>query len=241
MAGLLYILAPAFLIYFITESVLRQAAVASINPQTVNVSSIMSQLPSNVRDSINKRIQIGYLKDAVAKSQTETDRIFALCNYADAIENAQQKESLYLEIVQKYSTSKESSRAYIFFFMNPATSKKITIPELHKYISQFSQLDQFYIYSASLVRLRDLKAENTEQMEFLLPLLDLTPEYRDFNRLYEYFSELAVKCEKTDLYLKSKKLEEESLKKPFIDRIIEEKLKIETKKLEAEADKTQKK
>jgi hypothetical protein len=240
LAGLLYILAPAFLIYFLSESFLRQAAVASINPQTVNVSSIMSQLPANVRDSINKRIQIGYLKDAVAKAATDTDRIFALCNYAEAIENSKEKESLYSELIRKYSTSKEVSRAYIFFFMNPTASTKITIPELHKYISQFTQIDQFYMYSAALVKLRDLKTENSEQLEFLLPLLDINPEYRDFNRLYEYFSDLAVKAEKTDLYLKSKKLEEDSIKKPFMERIIEEKLKAEAKKIEEDSNKTQK-
>lgn len=241
LAGLLYILGPAFLIYFIAESFLRQAAVASINPQTVNVSSIMSQLPSNVRDSINKRIQLGYLKDAIAKSQTDTDRIFALCNYAEAIESPKEKETLFLEIIQKYSASKEASRAYVFFFMNPTASKKITIPEFHKYISQFSQLDQFYMYSAGLVKLRDLKAENNEQLEFLLPLLDIQPEYRDFSRLYEYFSDLAVKAEKTDLYLKSKALEDIVAKKPFAERIIEDKLKAEAKKAEEESNKTQKK
>ena len=126
--------------------------------------------------------------------------------------------------------------------MNPTASKKITIPEFHKYIAQFPQLDQFYMYSAGLVKLRDLKSDNSEQFEFLLPLLDIQPEYRDFSRLYEYFSDLAVKMEKTDLYLKSKALEDAVAKTPYMERIIEDKLKEEAKKAaEDESSKKQKK
>lgn len=227
MAGFIYILIPAFLVYFYTESILRQVAVCQIRPETVNVSSIMSQLPGSIRDSINRKVTIGQLKDAIVKAKGQTELIFALCNYAEYSNIQEEKEKLFKDIIDKYSSSKEASRAFVFFLLNPNTRHKVSIPEYHAYIKKFSQFDQYYMWVVGLSKIRELKLEADVQFQYLAPLLEIKPEYRDFSRLFDYISELAVKLKKDDAYDKAKKLETASFSVPFIDKIIEEQLKKE--------------
>lgn len=227
MAGFIYILIPAFFVYFFTESVLRQVAVCQIRPETVNVSSIMSQLPSSIRDSINRKVTIGQLKDAIARALGQSELIFALSNYAEYSNIPEEKEKIFRSIIDKYPSSKEASRAFVFFFINPNTKHKISISEYHAYIKKFSQLDQYYMWVVGLSKMRELKLDAELQYTYLAPLLDIKPEYRDFAQLFDYISELAVKLKNDEAYDEAKKLETASYSLPYIDRIIEAQLKKE--------------
>ena len=44
--GLIFIIVPVFLLYFLSEAVLREAAVANINPQKVKIDSILNEFIS---------------------------------------------------------------------------------------------------------------------------------------------------------------------------------------------------
>ena len=236
MAGFIYILIPAFFVYFYTESILRQVAVCQIRPETVNVSSIMSQLPGSIRESINRKVTIGQLKDAIARAMGQSERIFALCNYAEYSNIPEEKEKIFKDIIDKYPSSKEASRAFVFFLLNPETKHKVSIQEYHAYIKKFSQFDQYYMWVVGLSKIRELKLEADIQFQYLAPLLDMKPEYRDFSRLFDYISELAVKLKKDDAYDKAKQLETASFSCPYIDKIIEAQLKKEEAAAEKEQD-----
>ena len=54
-------------------------------------------------------------------------------------------------------------------------------------------MDQFNIWAMALNRLTQLKVSGTARMDFLLPLLEMKPEYRDYSIFYTELVELAMK------------------------------------------------
>ena len=55
--GLIFLIVPVFLLYFISEAFLRCAAVANINPEKVKLDNILNDLPESVRDIIKQYIR----------------------------------------------------------------------------------------------------------------------------------------------------------------------------------------
>jgi tetratricopeptide (TPR) repeat protein len=223
-AGTYIFLVPAFFIYFYSESLLRQAAISNILPENVKMDSILEMLPANFREKADYSIQKGQITDSIKNAQTESERVASMCNLAEILTNDKEKEKLYKKILEEYPNSKESARAYIFFYRNPETDTKISTDEYRDFIMKFPQIDQFYMWSIGLAKLIKTKGTEEEQYNYLSPLLDVKPQYRDYSGLYNKIATLAGKLEKTGIYPKARKREEEALEHPFIETVFNKKL-----------------
>ena len=73
--GLIFIIVPVFLLYFLSEAVLREAAVANINPQKVKIDSILNELPESIRDLITYRITRTEMLNDLAAAETEEEKL----------------------------------------------------------------------------------------------------------------------------------------------------------------------
>jgi len=230
-AGTALVLVPAFIIYIASESLLREAAVAGINPEQVNSETILKELPSQIRDSVNYSVTLSQFKDAVDNASAPPEKAIALCNLADYTKDIKEKEDIFSKVIKEYSGNKESARAYFHFFNKPEpVIIKIGIPEIQKYILQFSFLDQFPLWGLALAQLKTENAPETKQLEFLMPLLDLNPDYRDYTALYEKIAFFASRQSKFPIYDKARKCEEKCLKYPFIETMLmKELMKTKTK------------
>lgn len=223
-AGTCIFLVPAFLLYFYSESILRQAAVSSIAPESVKMDSILEMLPATLREKADYSIQEGQIKDSIKNAHTDSERVFSMCNLAEIMKNDKEKEKLYKKIMEDYPQTKEAARAYLFFFRNPETETKVSVDEYRDFIMKFPQIDQYYMWSIALAKIIKTKGTEEEQYNFLLPLLDIKPEYRDYSGLYSKIATLAGKLEKTGFYKKARKKEDEALEHPFIETVINKKL-----------------
>lgn len=229
-AGTALVLVPAFLIYMFSESVLREAAVAGVNPEQVNTETILKELPSNVRDSVSYSVTLSQFKDSVQKASSDPEKAMAFCNLADYTKDIKEKEDLFAKVIKEYPKQKESSKAFFYFFNKPEpVIVKIKDADLQKYIIQFSFLDQFPLWGLALAKLKTDNMPETKQLEFLMPLLDLNPDFKDYTTLYEKIAYFASRQGKPDLYDKARKCEDKCLKYPSIETVLMKEL-MKTKK-----------
>ena len=192
--GLIFIIVPVFLLYFLSEAVLREAAVANINPQKVKIDSILNELPESIRDLITYRITRTEMLNDLAAAETEEEKLAAMVSLGIYTRDPEDEE-------------------------NP---KKISIPEYQAYLRKFPQQYQFNIWALGLNRLNDLRKKITwkDRLDFLKPLLEMKPEFRDYSVLYTEISRIAGRFEFRDIEEKAEALYDESRLCPSITEFI---------------------
>jgi len=216
--GLILIIIPVFLLYFISEAVLREAAVANINPQKVKIDSILNELPESIRDLVNYRIMRTELLNALAAAQTEEEKVSAMVSLGVYTRDLEEKERIFHEVRSRYAHRPESAPAFAYYLFNEESPEKITTAGYHAYLKQFPQQYRFNVWAVGLNRLNDLRKKITwkDRFEFLLPLLDMHPEFRDYSVLYTELSRIAGRFEFRDVEQKAEALYDESRLCPTI-------------------------
>ena len=215
-----FILGAVFLAYFTSDAVLRQFVLYRAGTQSISLNTILEKLPAEIRDEVRRRILIAELKDKLLAASTDGEKISASIALAGAISEKALQEK-YAEIIDKYPSAPESAPAFINFLMAPNTAlKSISIPRYQEYIKQLHDPELFYAIDGGLNTLKGKKASSGELMNFMLPLLELKPAYREYQRLYVELSELAFQEGNQDVELKARKLEESCGKLSFYDKVL---------------------
>ena len=197
--GLFFLIVPVFLLYFVSEAFLRCAAVANINPEKVNLDKILNELPESVRDIVTYRIIHTDLTNALAKATDEEEKLSLLAQLGDYSRDLKEKENIFRLLRGRYSHRPQSAAAYVYYLLRKDSPDQISVPEFHQYLKKFPQLDQFNIWAMALNRLSALKVSEPEKMNFMLPLLDLKPEYRDYSIFYTELVRLGTKYKKPQI------------------------------------------
>lgn len=197
--GLFFLIVPVFLLYFVSEAFLRCAAVANINPEKVNLDKILNELPDSVRDIVTYRIMHTDLTNALAKATDEEEKLSLLAQLGEYSRDLKEKENIFRLLRGRYSHRPQSAAAYVYYLLRKDSPDQISIPEFHQYLKKFPQLDQFNIWAMALNRLSALKVSEPEKMNFMLPLLDLKPEYRDYSIFYTELVRLGTKYKKPQI------------------------------------------
>jgi len=214
------ILGAVFLAYFTSNAILRQFVLYRAGTQSISLNAILDKLPAGIRDEVRQRVLIAELKDRLLAASTEGEKISASIALAGAISDKALQEK-YAEIIDKYPSAPESAPAFINFLMAPNTAlKSISIPRYHEYLKRLHDPELFYAIDGGLNTLRSRKATNKQLMAFMLPLLDLKPVYREYQRLYVDLSEIAFQEENQEVELKARKLEEACGKLSFYDKVL---------------------
>ncbi len=197
--GLFFLIVPVFLLYFVSEAFLRCAAVANINPEKVNLDKILNELPDSVRDIVTYRIIHTDLTNALAKATDEEEKLSLLAQLGDYSRDLKEKENIFRLLRGRYSHRPQSAAAYVYYLLRKDSPDQISVPEFHQYLKKFPQLDQYNIWAMALNRLSALKVSEPEKMNFMLPLLDLKPEYRDYSIFYTELVRLGTKYKKPQI------------------------------------------
>lgn len=220
--GLIFIIVPVFLLYFLSEAVLREAAVANINPQKVKIDSILNELPESIRDLITYRITRTEMLNDLAAAETEEEKLAAMVSLGIYTRDPEEKEKILWDVRSHYADKPESAPAFAYYLLNEENPKKISIPEYQAYLRKFPQQYQFNIWALGLNRLNDLRKKITwkNRLDFLKPLLEMKPEFRDYSVLYTEISRIAGRFEFRDIEEKAEALYDESRLCPSITEFI---------------------
>ena len=218
--GLIFIIVPVFLLYFLSEAVLREAAVANINPQKVKIDSILNELPESSRDLITYRITRTEMLNDLAAAETEEEKLAAMVSLGIYTRDPEEKEKILWDVRSHYADKPESAPAFAYYLLNEENPKKISIPEYQAYLRKFPH--QFNIWALGLNRLNDLRKKITwkDRLDFLKPLLEMKPEFRDYSVLYTEISRIAGRFEFRDIEEKAEALYDESRLCPSITEFI---------------------
>ena len=220
--GLFFLIVPVFLFYFVSEAFLRCAAVANINPEKVNLDKILNELPESVRDIVTYRIIHTDLANALAKATDEEEKLSLLAQLGDYSRDLKEKENIFRLLRGRYSHRPQSAAAYVYYLLRKDSPDQISVPEFHQYLKKFPQLDQYNIWAMALNRLSALKVSEPEKMNFMLPLLDLKPEYRDYSIFYTELVRLGTKYRKPQIANRADALIDESRLRDSIVEVLME-------------------
>ena len=197
--GLYFLIVPVFLLYFVSESFLRCAAVANINPDKVKLDNILNDLPESIRDIVTYRIMHTDITNALAKAATEDEKLMLMAQLGDYTRDLKEKETIFKLLREKYPYRPESSVAFVYYLLRKDSPKQISVPDFHRYLLKFKQMDRFNIWAMALNRLAQLNATEQERMNFMLPLLDMKPEFRDYSIFYTELVRLGTKYRKPNV------------------------------------------
>lgn len=193
------IFVTALVFYFLSESMLRQSAVACVDTEDIDIDVILNKLPSSIKDSVNHTLEMARLQEALAKAKADKERVVALNNLAFFSKEKKDKERYFNEIITKYPTNRNSASAYVFFLMEKDLKNHVDIKRFHEFISRCPTDDQYSIWQQGLGKLRDVKASKEQQLSYLEPLLNRKPEFYDYIRIYEYLEKLASSFKNDEL------------------------------------------
>jgi hypothetical protein len=211
--------------YFFSEAVLRQFVLHRSGTQSISLSSILGKLPPGVRDEVTRRITIGELKDDLKAAKTVGEKIRISINLASVI-SKDELQKKYAEIIDKYPNNPESLPAYINFLLAPKTAlKSISVSQYHAFIKKLNKEQSYWAWNSGFSKLKSLQVSNKEQMNFLLPLLKIKPEGREYQQIYIELSELAFEEKNEKVELKAKKFADICEKLPYFDEVLEKRAK----------------
>ncbi len=197
-AGIVALMVLAFLTYFLSESMLRQATVSNINPQSVNVDSLMTKLPASMRESVNSKIETTRLRNAIKFAATDTEKVSAIISYAEYSKDPGQRLWLYSELLKEYPSNPECYKVYSRFLFNEGDGPNFKIEDYQAFIALFDQMTAYNMWIAGVNRIIALKLSVSEELKFLTPLLSMKPEYREYGRIYQEISRIAEKAADKD-------------------------------------------
>lgn len=193
---LLPLFAAIILIYFLSESFLRQATVARINPAAVAMDEILAGLPDPVRKKISFRITLLQLQSNLKNAGSPGSRASALYALAFFHETEKTGEHLpyYRELLSQYRELPEAYPVYVRFLFEPEERNEgITEKAFHEYQKNLPPEEKFYAWTSAYNKLRGLEDEvspNADRIaRFLEPLSEIPdPPFLEYAPL---FTELA--------------------------------------------------
>ena len=193
---LLPLFAVVILIYFVSESFLRQATVARINPAAVAMDEIIAGLPEPVRKRVSFRVTLLQLQSNLKNAGSPGSRASALYALAFFHETEKTGEHVpyYRELLSKYRNLPEAYPVYIRFLFEPADRNEgITVEAFHEYQRTLPPEERFYAWTSAYNKLRGMEDEvspNADRIaRFLAPLSEIPdPPFLEYAPM---FAELA--------------------------------------------------
>ena len=220
-AGIVVLMILAFLVYFLSESMLRQAAVSNINPQSVNMESLVTKLPASVRESVNYKIETKRLRNAIKDATNDSDKVDAIVNLAEYTKAPGQRLWLYSELLKEYPSNPQTYRVYSVFLLNDGDGPRFSMQDYQAFILNFDQITAYNMWVSGMNRLVGFKVSPSEMLKFLDPLMSINPQYREYGRIYLEISKLAAKQdEKNPLIAKADAIVEICRGLPTIDEFL---------------------
>ena len=188
----LLILFISLICYIGSEIFLRRATATNIDKERYTIDHVISSLPSSIQSLVKDRIRRGELIDNIREAKTDND----WANYTTTLAmmgstEIEERNSMLKEVLERAPTLPESQFAYLHFFMNDDAAVKISTEDFQSYAKSLKKDHRYYAWSAGLEKLNELKAKDSQKETYLLPLLEIKPDLRDYQTFYKSLERLA--------------------------------------------------
>lgn len=211
----------ALFLYFYTESLLRITVVSNVNEKDFTINKIIDFFPSSMRDDVQYQIDMFSLRDAVKDAKTDKERLMALNNMAFFIKDPAKKEKIYVDILNTYPNSPDSSDAYKYFLLQKSSAHSVSIKKYQEYAKQCPPLTQLYIWQKGWQKLKANNEKEDVQYDYLKALLDIDPQYREYHDLYKSLYYFSINNKDSEISTKAKNKMNASLNKPTLRSILD--------------------
>lgn len=213
----------ALLLYFISESTLRQAAVSSVDPDEISLDAVIGKLPPGLQDSVTYNLELARMKEDLQFLSKPEDKLMAFNTLASFTRDPDERETIYAEIVKSFPDKPQSAAAYRYFLLAENAAKKVSIKDYQKFIAQCPPIKRPSLWNGGLNKLRELKSPDMTIVEYLSPLLKTTPDFRDYHDLYEALMKAAKKIDAKEQDVeKARRLRDKCISLKSVERILME-------------------
>ncbi len=212
------ILIAAFVAYFCSEAVLRQFVLHRAGTQSISLDHVLSRLPERIRAAARKKITIAELKDALS-SATDDGQIINLSIALAREYGKQELAAKYAEIIRKYPKAPEALPAFTYYLMvSPGSPNSVSLDRYHKFLAILDEPDRFFAWGSGLTKIKSVSENPRDQLNYLLPLLQQQPKYREYQMFYLALTELAFQEDETDIEQRARVLDEKCEQLPYYDK-----------------------
>ena len=218
---LLLYLAIALFLYFLSNSLLKKSLLAGMHGEKLNLDTLMLNLPSGVREKVKRKIIKAQLREDYDEATSDAEIIYATIALAKFEHPPEVLEKVYVKLLKKYPKAPQMSEAYIYFFKEKSKLISLTDSDLHEYIASLPSVDAYYMWQRCLQKMRRRKTSYLETMNFLKPLLEIKPEFKNYGRVYHILAEAAFQCNNSMIEERAGKLAESCRKMPRVEDVIE--------------------
>ncbi|MBO4303555.1 MAG: hypothetical protein J6A21_03115 [Lentisphaeria bacterium] len=225
---LLPLFAVVILIYFVSESFLRQATVARINPAAVAMDEILAGLPEPIRKKVAFRVTLLQLQNNLNNAGSPGSKAAALQSLAIFHETEKTGEHMpyYREVLTNYRNEPAAYPVYIRFLFEPeGQNEGITVEAFHEYQKKLPVEERFYAWTSAYNKLRNLEDEvspNADRIaRFLEPLSEIPdPPFLEYAPLFTELARFARLSGRIELAEKATKLADQCTYKRSISEFL---------------------
>ncbi len=220
------------LVYFSSESILRQAVVSRFESDKIKPDVVLSRLPPSIRDRITYNIEVTRLRDSLARATDDKTKVNLLSSLALYTRDDAEKNQIFTSILRKYPKLSESVFAYTYFLRKDNSPNQVSIERYHEYVNGCDPKERLYIWQAGISKLQKEQHSIQSQIDFLKPLLTFNPDYKEYGTLYDGLSQLAYRLDQNNIAEKAKELKTICVDLPSLEMEQMKALGKETKKEE---------
>lgn len=219
--------AAALFLCFLSESILRQAAVSRINPDEIMMERVLSDLPGPIQERIRQRMLVTSMRNQLAKAETPREKASALTALAAALgKDDPEHLEIYRTILRSYPDEPASHQAYVFFMFNEKPELNLVSGEMfHAYQAKLPPDERYNLWVAAFSKMQEGKPPPSaaDAAAFLAPLAEITdPPFFEFGQLYGELAKHAARAGRPDLAKKAVSLmEKASFKRTYADYLIQ--------------------
>lgn len=206
--AVLTLFVTALFFYFFSESLLRQYLISGMSSDKINLDTLLMRLPGALREQVKNKILKAQLQDSYNNAKTESEIIYASMALVNFGQNQLEREKVYADLLNKYPKAQELSGLYLYFYRSKDKIKSVSDNDLHEYILLLPEVNRFSIWQGGFARLKARNGTSKDIINFLKPILESKPKYKDFSQLYLELAEAAFQAKDYDLEAKARKMEE---------------------------------
>ena len=174
----------------------------------INLDTLLMRLPGALREQVRNKILKAQLQDDCNNAKTQTEIIFSTIAFVNFERDQEKIEKVYIDLLNKYPKAAELSGQYLYFYRAKGKGKIFSDKEIHEYILLLPEIKHFYMWQGGLTRLQTTNGTSQDIVNFLKPILEHNPKYKDFAQLYLELAEAAFQAKEHDLEEKAREMEE---------------------------------
>ena len=186
----------------------------------LNLDTLMLNLPSGIREQVKNKIIKAQLREDYNEATSDAEIIYATIALARFEHPPEVLEKVYVKLLKKYPKAPQMSEAYIYFFKEKSKRISLTDSDIHGYIASLPDVDAYYMWQRCLRKMKRIKTSQHDIMNFLKPLLELKPKFKNYGRVYQVLAESAFQSNNSMIEERAGKLAESCKNLPRVEDFI---------------------